>query len=532
MLVSLWKKPPSPDLIEQFGRSAGTASIPHLAPALSWSHKASTRSALAVIDRELRKLRPADLRSLDKEVRRDRYYLYNPWGQWVPELKSRRVRKIVAGFGYPLAAAAMMSMRRSGYVREEAVRELAQLRNGDELPFLLLRASDWVEPVRNAALHAVEERLIPAYLPFFVRNLAIVDGGKGIAGGSALGERVESLLNSMDTTACFNEVLMHPDRVVRRTAARWALRSRADALALFDKALRQDDVVAAELIAREALDRMMQSSVAAGGSDEELDGLLQQLEQHPQGSLRRMALVARLDHFSESTSEVLALALFDRHAGVRDVARSEASKRGLDVAERYRAALSADPYIALVGLGESGGAGDAVLALPYLEWPGPKIRRAAVAAISRLAGDRHREALLDALVDESPGVSRAAARALGNIGAPSADLRAVLASTPHEHVRENVVRLLARGERWTALEAGLSALVESRRDVSEAGERLIETCLERWNKSGTQPGPGTIERLLPLWLEARPKLPTSQANEIDFTLRSFHRGPASSTSER
>ncbi|MEO7714826.1 MAG: HEAT repeat domain-containing protein [Capsulimonas sp.] len=47
----------------------------------------------------------------------------------------------------------------NGFVRHAAVQGLSEIDSGDELPFLLWRTTDWVEPVRELAIAAVHERL-------------------------------------------------------------------------------------------------------------------------------------------------------------------------------------------------------------------------------------------------------------------------------------------------------------------------------------------------------------------------------------
>jgi hypothetical protein len=69
---------------------------------------------------------------------------------------------------HPAAVLGAISFHDDGHVREAAVRRLVALREGDELPFLLLRANDWVEPVRLMAREAVQQRLRPEYAKRFV----------------------------------------------------------------------------------------------------------------------------------------------------------------------------------------------------------------------------------------------------------------------------------------------------------------------------------------------------------------------------
>lgn len=500
---------PSPDLIERLGALGHVAAIPYLAQMIPEKDKRLTEATLQAIDRLLGLLQPSDLRRLDQEIRVRWFY-----SSWAPAMKPKDVGKLVMKFDYPLAAAAISSMHRSGFIREEAVRRLAGIRTGEELPFLLIRSADWVEQVRKAATQAIRERLVGDYVPTFVDNLVLLEGESfEIGRATHLSPAIEGFLNSSEALSQLLRGLKHVDRGVRRAAARRALGSGQAALTLLDSALTQDDVVVAQGVARSAIEEV---------SDEDRESLLKRLFDHPFGRIRQIALMARLRFFPES-SEVLERALFDRQAGVRDIARSALAKEGIDVAQRYKEALTEKPYIALLGLGESGASADAQLAVPFIDSDQTKIRRAAARAISLLDPVGHKDALLQTFNDSSPGVSRAATQGLERARPPGiADaLWGVLRSSQHEHHRKYAITLLTHSDRWTMLSIGLRAVVEESPDVKVAGHRLVTVCMETWNKSFTSPPAGVVEHLLGLLEEARPWLTPSEMHDIGFTLRSF-----------
>ena len=71
-----------------------------------------------------------------------------------------------------LSALRSASLDANGFVREDAVKRLAKVATGEELPYLLLRLNDWVPQVRDAAREAVLARITPEYAPHFVTYLA------------------------------------------------------------------------------------------------------------------------------------------------------------------------------------------------------------------------------------------------------------------------------------------------------------------------------------------------------------------------
>ena len=50
----------------------------------------------------------------------------------------------------------------------------SRIEDGSELPFLLLRANDWVATVRGFAIVAVRHRFLPGYFDHFARNAQLV----------------------------------------------------------------------------------------------------------------------------------------------------------------------------------------------------------------------------------------------------------------------------------------------------------------------------------------------------------------------
>lgn len=514
-LIERLRHEPSAELIEATGATGQVAALPYLAQMIPEKNKKLTEATLRSIDRLLRILEPSDLRRLDQEIRMRWFY-----SSWAPTIRPRDVGKLVMKFEYPLAAAAICSMHRSGFIREEAVRRLAGLRTGDELPYLLIRAADWVEPVRKAAARSIRERLVVDYIPTFMDNLVLLEGESFESGRAArLAPAIEQFLNSDEALPQLLRGFNHPDRGVRRAASRRALHAGIDAMTLLDSALAQDDVVVAQAIVRSAIEQ---------ATEDEREGLLDRLLSHPFGRIRQLALLARLRFYPESTSEVLGRALFDRQAGVRDIAQRVLAKQGMDVAQRYRDAVAENPHVALLGLGESGAKSDAALAVPFVDSDEAKLRRAAARAISVLDPSGHHEVLLRAFQDPSPAVSRAATQGLERAGASvvANDLWLILKSTQHEHHRKYAVTLLTHGDRWTMLKVGLQALLESSVSVKAAGHRLVGVCMQTWNKSFTSPPPGTIPNLLDLLEKSRPWLMPAEMHDIAFTLRSFDTKPA------
>jgi HEAT repeat protein len=499
--------------LRRIGELGTPAAIPRLAAFLIPSKRREASAALQAIANLLDRVHLSDLRRLDLEVRRQAQY----WGFGILDpgfgrLDSKDVARLRKLSSEPLATAAICSMHRSGYVREAAVRELAQRQDALELPYLLLRAADWVPEVRELALEAVRARLKPSYIPALVSCLALVEGESFAAGrASAVGPAIDALLSDPRTGEVLLRGLTGPDRPTRRAAARRLAELRSVPIARFlDTALRQDDVVVTTLAA--------ESAVRALKADE-LQALLQRLRI---GRLRQIALWSAITRFPGMAEELLREALFDRQGGVRDIAQRELASRGVDVPGTYREALPRDPMLALLGLSEVGTKTDAGLALPFLEADAISLRRAAIRAIGRLDTAGNRDGLLAGITDSSPSVSREALRSLEDSPGAVADrVWKICLEAPEAHVRANCFRLFASLGKWELLRWGLMAALRPEPEIAGGGRSLVKRFLVRWNSSFTTPSPQLTEEIASLMPRATAALDRKTIEDLQFTLKSY-----------
>jgi HEAT repeat protein len=259
------------------------------------------------------------------------------------------------------------------------------------LPFLLIRANDWVAQVRAAAAAGLEAQLMRHGVGRFVPYLPLVD----------------RLLRG----------LRDPDPVVRTRVAKGA----SKALAWPDLEPLVEPMLASTTPAARcsALDILWTHRRA--GAREVLERSLSDPHSHVRGTARWLLK----------------------------------GEPGFDAATAQRAALAqasnADLVAALEGLGEVGGAADAARALPYLGHPRARVRVAAIHLLGAVGGPEHREALIGALSDPSAKVSRAARMLLLRAGAidPDRITWAALRSS-HPHERKGAVELARAHDHWLA----------------------------------------------------------------------------------
>jgi HEAT repeat protein len=123
--------------------------------------------------------------------------------------------------------AALASFHANGFVREVAIRLLAEFDDGFELPYLLLRTNDWVPKLQVAAASAVLKRVTPSYSKHWFYCLGLIDRLRATHrrehGVALYVRRVEALLLHDDGREQLESSLSTGELPVRRATLRLAL---------------------------------------------------------------------------------------------------------------------------------------------------------------------------------------------------------------------------------------------------------------------------------------------------------------------
>jgi HEAT repeat protein len=333
------------------------------------------------------------------------------WGR----LDQAEAARLIGASAGP-ALAVLLSMHRSGWVRAEAVRALAEC--GDELATkaLLLRVDDIVGEIRAAASAALVPRMNAQNAAAFMALAPVVQTlarrTRAAQGGALSG--LVGFLSSPSCRGALEEALSSPDPGVRAAAFRWLLEG-ADSderrIALLGRAFADPDASLSRSAAREIASTRSSAAV--------LGALLPRLEAHRSAEYRRRAVQAR-----GRSGDLAAVqrALLDRSSDVRFAARDRLRLLGWteDLRLLYRAALDRNPSRraligVIAGLGEVGsGDEDLPLLWGFLASKDPGLRAAAVRAIGQLGGDLTR--IEPSLRDPSSRVRHQARQALGQLG--------------------------------------------------------------------------------------------------------------------
>jgi len=508
------------DVLSELATSGDVGVVPRIAPALLNGNRDEALAAARTISALLAQAGPEELVSLSERMRSS-WFLGDPFGDEWRRLTRRELQKWV-GPGEPgILVLRLSSFHANGYVREAAVLRLALLKDGAELPYLLMRLNDWVPQVRAAALDAVVQRVRPDYVEHFVDNLALVvrlETVKRSDQGDVL-PAISSLLALPSARTPMIAAMRSRSATVRRASFRFLTRNSPDDLAdLLTAALSVEDPIIRLWAARRAL---------AEVRGDALRGVLDSLGSDPSALVRREALAAWADHFPDEAFDRLMAGATDTSAANRAEARSRLRDRGVDFAQVYRAALATDRPArlasAVAGLTETGRPEDASTLLPILSHHSPRVRRAAVRGLVWLAGERYLDVAFDALKDPARSVSSAARESLKPhvqaLGGPR--LWSLLDPSNPEHVRECGLRLLARLPKWDAVSYLLLASAESDEPIASQAREFLRRWDARFNDTQTTPSNAQLVRLNDALAAVESALPATDIAAMRLAIRPF-----------
>ena len=460
----------------------------------------------------------SDLVWLDQVLRQRSSYSGDYFYDW-QKLSPDQLDKLERFEDASVSLLGIASFHSSGYVREAAIKRLALETSGAELPFLLLRANDWVANVRDAAYDAIRARLKPDYARSFIRNLALVSRLEqaGRSDHQPLIQSIYQLLQSAECRAALLESLESDDRFIKRACFKLALSSsEADLPEVVRKALNQKDTVVRMWAAQRV------SSAFTGA---ELDPFLTLMKHDKFTPVRREALRILVQQNSPVLLAELRAALLDAHASMREEARYHLRKLDTtDVAAFYRDHLLTGEvlYSVISGLGETGATSDDQFIVPYTSHHQSKIRGAAIQALAKLNRNAHVGLFIEALTDPVPHVSRQALNALADKASAinGEPLWEIFRSATHAHVKRNALSLMARLGKWDSIYYLLKALHDSDEAIADMSKLSIEPWLAQFNRNFSSP---TAEQLARLGraLEVGSLLDDQTVEQLRFSMAGF-----------
>jgi hypothetical protein len=337
----------------------------------------------------------------------------------------------------------------NGHLREAAVARLATSTDPEAVPLLLLRCVDWVEPVRNLARSLVLPKLDE---PAFRALLPLI----GVLRRRQVDDWMTTLFRQALTPRLLDAALAVADRETRR----WVHGEAIGLLSrerLLDISLRDQDFVVRALCGTVLLDRgeCVEELLAAGA---------------PKVRMRALTMAGHAEAY-----------LADPASAVRSMAQALVRKAGGDPAAHYRALPVS--FGVLAGLGETGTAEDAGRLERHLADERPRIRRAAVRGLRRIAPES--TAVRPLLTDPSPAVTRQVVAFLRGQFVDVSTLQGLLAADRPLHTRRAAAALLRDRDTWLRLHTDLTVLADE--DLGADAEQDLHACRQHITGVYTKP---------------------------------------------
>jgi HEAT repeat protein len=521
----LWDRivqPSQPDEVIRLIADSGEPSvIPDLLPILIIGDRKSILASAKAIHHLLQKLKPADFVRFDEFVRQgyaDWRVRREPWYQ----MKPADVDHLASMGELSISLLGIASCQPNGYVREAAIRKLGKTETGAELPFLLIRANDWVPEIRSTARNFLLNRIRADYIhrltPWLPLALRLTYAGRG--SHSEILEGVRALYASPEAREALREGFGSPDQLVRRFCFHLALNSNeVDLLAILHLAFANRD----PQVRKEAAHKLHAILPSAESKE-----LLIQARNDGSMEVRREALRIFAEKYVDEAGQEFQSALLDTSIAVREEAQFYFRKKGtVDLRDYYSGQLEISNNrqlcAAIAGVGEIGLTNDSQLVERFLQHRSAKIRVAALHAIAKLNASAYLDEFALALGDESGKVAREAAVALSkkpnSVGGQR--LWEIYDSCRYPHGRRWALFLLARINKWDSINFLIQSLVDQTDSCVDLSQKYIARWFARYNRSFATPTAEQLSRLRNTLSKGNLLLSSGTHRQLDSLLTSF-----------
>jgi len=474
------------------------------------SDNGGVRVAARAAIRELLELVPLEsLPLLDQTLRRAWTYLEH-WDGLRPE----SIPPLVSASTDDKAFVRVLASHRSGFVRAEALRLLSNDQSPEAIPFILLRLTDWVDPVRSAAELQVRKRLHCEFANGFVRCLPLLDQ---LARSSRLNQTAVKEIHGLLCTVASAEALLRgmssPSHEVRRACFR---------LSVANAAFQPEEMIDKATLDRDVLVRLWAFESAAR-IPTSWQILRERARHDPYSPIRRIFFKA-LENDRETPVSSFFAFLSDPSAAIRHSCQHLLDTRlSGSSAAHYRSALSQSSghaaRIRVRGLAETGNVDDAKAIAVLISSSSARTRSEVVRALRTLGADYEID-LIGLVKMDVPSVAREAAYSLlRDRSTPAVDVWRECLQNPNARVWLAVLKLFSHAGKWAQMQVYLEACAHEdpllRAFAVERLRRWIGEC----NRSFAQPGANDRATLPLLFERIRGTLPPALERELSFVFQ-------------
>ena len=504
--------------LKQIADSREVRVVPDLLPLLAADEAVGPHVGRAIADL-VRDVTAVQLSWLDEQVRHSSYahYWSNAWHKIAPAAISR----LAQTYELDATVIGLLASHANGFVRAAALELLAQHTSGREIPFISLRANDWVDPIAARASELLMSRLRPDNrhavlnaLPFIVRVL-----GQHRRDHSGIERALKSVLLSDGGEDALARGRRFDTSARRKMYELLTASGTASQRRVLNAALKDSDAVIRARAIR---------SVATDPDFEDRAVILERfLRDDRVPAVRRLALTVLSEHVPERIAGVFPQVLLDRAASVRGLARFVVGTHQLGFIPRtvyVQALMSSHPgqlAAAIEGVRETGTRADADLIAPFLSGNRPRIRRTALRAFAKLDAERAISAAIASLDDDASSVRSAAVGILTtNAGRVDFDIvNGRVRSLSDPEARGNLLRVFLEAPKWEAPAFLLEALTDPDDGVRTLAVRLVDRWIEGFNRNQTQPTVKQLQRIGALLDSVGSRMPGETAKMLRFSIK-------------
>lgn len=504
------------DAMDKLVETEEPAAMPSLVRCLLSSSEAVRKHARIGIAELLQRVRMADVSDLGILFHSYTWHYQEDWHRLTPSDVSR-----IAGemneFGH-MAVLAILSFHFSGFVRQEALRQLSHCSDGSEVPFIVVRLNDWVDQVASLARDVFECRITRSYSSHLVRSLPLIVRLDRMSrrDHKNIVERAVRLL--LDDEEAHLLALDNEDRETRRFVTHCGLQLGGEIqLRTVQHGTNSADPVVRFICCPYVCEVLAKS---------EAEELLTQLSVDSYMPLRRDATSRLAATALDGSDEIWIRTLFDRSQPMRELAQVTLRSTGrFTLADLYREKISESPDClpALQGLAECGDQSDLPRFRGLLAHRLPSRRVVAIRGISRTLIDQGVDWLLQAVTDSSPAVLRELRKSLRLMtsSVPCETLVGVAVGPFSPASHSNAIQMIFDRGKWESLPLLLGVASEGDSDAADLAIRFIEKWMSpaMCNRVFTRPSPKQASAIRQAMEEANRRIPSVVMSAIERDLQ-------------
>ena len=415
----------------------------------------------------------------------------------------------------------LCSFHPNGYFREKAICALANMKTGQEIPYILIRVNDWVEQIRNTTKEKLLEYIKLEYAMDFVNSLPLVLRLKECSRNKNIDIIVDKIISLISSPKGGDKLivgLQSGDPKVRLACYKIILETKKiDNRSILNYVINDKDSYNRLFILRKILSEI---------TKEELDDIYPLLVNDNYAQIRRIGLELLYNFSHKDAFRILEKSLFDSNASVRELSRFLLSKsKKYDFATIYRDSIQKNEklYSSICGLGETGNINDTKFILKFVDSEVVKIVKASINALSSLDMEGNKEKILQCLSDDRPGISKVARKVLyKNINdCDVITIDKIFREDKYDHVKINASILLCSLSKWNAIIYIIELCSNKNEEIAKLGQRAFESWKQKYNQSFTTPTYNQIQVIKKVLMNFGDGIGKTDREFIEFSIKDF-----------